>query len=114
MGGFERIACHRRAGHLEGLCGPAANRTSMLLRHRPPGIVSASVNPRPGFEHIEVASLAVLRWLNANRVDYVLVGPVARAIRGEASARGPVAIVPAPYRRNYERLTRALVAQHAA
>jgi hypothetical protein len=86
---------------------------SMLLKHRPPGIDSTNLPPRGGFEHLEPASIAVLRWLNANRIDYVLVGPVARAIRGESGARGPVAIVPAPYDRNYERLTRALVSEHA-
>lgn len=85
----------------------------MLLKHRPPGIDSSNLPPRGGFEHLEPTSIAVLRWLNANRIDFVLVGPVARAIRGEGGARGPVAIVPAPYRRNYERLTRALVAEHA-
>jgi hypothetical protein len=68
---------------------------------------------RSGFEHLEPKSIAVLRWLNANKVDFVVVGPVAHGIRGDTAARGPVAIVPAPYGRNYERLTRALVAAHA-
>jgi hypothetical protein len=90
-----------------------AKRTSMLLKHRPPGIESTSVPPRAGFEHLERTSMAVLRWLNANKVDYIVVGPVARSIRGDSAARGPVAIVPAPYGRNYDRLTRALVAEHA-
>jgi hypothetical protein len=85
----------------------------MLLKHRPPGIDSASVQVRPGLEHLERKSIAVLRWLNANKVDFIVVGPVAHAIRGDVAARGPVAIVPAPYGRNYERLTRALVAEHA-
>lgn len=85
----------------------------MLLRHRPPGIESVSSQPRPGLEHLDHNSIAVLRWLNANRVDYVLVGPVAHAIRGDTTAVGPVAIVPAPYSRNWERLTRALVSEHA-
>ena len=40
-------------------------------------------------------------------------GPVAHAIRGDQAAKGPVAIVPAPYSRNWDRLTRALVAEHA-
>jgi len=85
----------------------------MLLKHRPPGIDSAAVQVRPGLEHLERKSIAVLRWLNANKVDFIVVGPVAHAIRGDAAARGPVAIVPAPYGRNYDRLTRALVAEHA-
>ncbi|MGH2888039.1 MAG: hypothetical protein ACRDNJ_00270 [Solirubrobacteraceae bacterium] len=85
----------------------------MLLRHRPPGIESVSSQPRPGLEHLDHNAIAVLQWLNANRVDYVLVGPVAHAIRGDTAAAGPVAIVPAPYSRNWERLTRALVSEHA-
>ena len=85
----------------------------MLLKHRSPGIDVKSVQPRPGLEHLEHKSIAVLRWLNANHVDYVVVGPVAHAIRGDQVAKGPVAIVPAPYSRNWDRLTRALVAEHA-
>jgi hypothetical protein len=41
-------------------------------------------------------------------VDFVLVGAVAREIRGEGGPRGPVAIVPAPYGRNLDRLAIAL------
>lgn len=85
----------------------------MLLKHRSPGIDVKSVQPRPGLEHLEHKSVVVLRWLNANHVDYVVVGPVAHAIRGDQAAKGPVAIVPAPYSRNWDRLTRALVAEHA-
>jgi hypothetical protein len=85
----------------------------MLLKHRSPGIDAKSVKPRAGLEHLEGNSIAVLRWLNANHVDYVVVGPVAHAIRGDQAAKGPVAIVPAPYSRNWDRLTRALVAEHA-
>ena len=55
----------------------------------------------------------MLRWLNANRVNYVLVGPIAEAIRTGAGGVAPVAIVAAPYVRNYERLTRALWTAHA-
>jgi hypothetical protein len=85
----------------------------MLLRNRPPRL-----DPRPaittqGFEHLPAGAISVIRWLNANRVDYVLVGAVARAIRGETGARGPVAIVPAPYGRNLDRLVRALTSAHA-
>jgi hypothetical protein len=85
----------------------------MLLKHRSPGIDAKSVQPRPGLEHLDRNSIAVLRWLNANHVDYVVVGPVAHAIRGDHTATGPVAIVPAPYSRNWDRLTRALVSEHA-
>lgn len=85
----------------------------MLLKHRSPGIDAKSVQPRAGLEHLDRKSIAVLRWLNASHVDYVVVGPVAHAIRGDQAARGPVAIVPAPYSRNWDRLTRALVDEHA-
>ncbi len=85
----------------------------MLLKHRPPGIDSKAAKLRDGLEHLDQSSIAVLRWLNANKVDYVVVGPVARAVRGELEARGPVGIVPAPYGRNFERLCTALVAERA-
>jgi hypothetical protein len=86
----------------------------MLLRHRPPDVDTTPATLTPGLEHIDQGSVAVLRWLNANKIDFVLVGPVAHAIRGELTARGPVGIVPAPYLRNYERLTAALVDQEAS
>jgi hypothetical protein len=85
----------------------------MLLRHRPPDIDAAPATLSPGLEHLDQRSVAVLRWLNANKIDYVLVGPVAYAIRGQHTAFGPIAIVPAPYLRNYERLTAALTDQDA-
>jgi hypothetical protein len=85
----------------------------MLLKHRTPEIDTAPVAPRQGLEHLDKSWIEVLRWLNAIKLDYVVVGPVAHAIRGDVSARGPVAIVPAPYGRNFERLAGALVAQHA-
>ena len=85
----------------------------MLLRHRPPGIDSQPARLRAGLEHLEQSSIAVLRWLKVNKVDFVVVGPVAHAIRGDVNAKGPVAIVPAPYGRNFERLASALVAEHA-
>ncbi len=85
----------------------------MLLKHRPPGIESQPATLRGGFEHLDQNSVSILRWLNANKVDYVLVGPVARRIRGDLDAKGPVSIVPAPYGRNFERLANALVAEHA-
>jgi len=85
----------------------------MLLKHRPPGIESQPAKLRGGLEHLQQSSIAVLRWLQANKIDFVLVGPVAQAIRGNLSVTGPVTIVPAPYGRNFERLCQALVAEHA-
>lgn len=85
----------------------------MLLKHRREGVDSTSLYRRPGFEHLDHKSLAVIRWLGAHKIDYVLVGPVAHAVRGDRMARGTVAIVPAPYGRNHDRLARALNAEHA-
>jgi hypothetical protein len=85
----------------------------MLLRHRPPKLDMKSIKARKGFEHLDESWIAVLRWLNANRVDYVVVGAVAKAARGSKEASGPVAIVPAPYGRNFERLARAFGSAHA-
>ncbi len=85
----------------------------MLLRRRPPQIDTRPVHPAEGFEHLSAGSIAVLKWLKANQVEFVLVGSVAEAIRGGAGSPGPVAIVPAPYRRNFERLVRALDAAEA-
>jgi hypothetical protein len=85
----------------------------MLLRHRVPRLESRPTNTSKGFEHLDDRWISVLRWLQANRVDFVLVGYVGRAIRGDGNARGPVAIVPAPYGRNLDRLARALLSAHA-
>ncbi len=85
----------------------------MLRKRRYPQIEMRPARPAPGFEHIAGESIAVLTWLQANQVEFVLVGPVAEAVRGGAGASGPVAIVPAPYRRNYERLSRALDSANA-
>jgi hypothetical protein len=85
----------------------------MRLMNRTPRIEHKSVNSRPGLEHLRSEWIAVVRWLNANKVEYVLVGAVAEAIRGNARAKGPLTLVPAPYRRNLERLARALTAEHA-
>ncbi len=85
----------------------------MLLKRRPPGIESDPPKPNQGLEHLERNWIAVLRWLNASEVDYIVVGPVGDAIRGDVEAKGPVAIVPAPYSRNFERLATGLVAEHA-
>jgi hypothetical protein len=85
----------------------------MLLRHRVPRLESKPENTSKGFEHLDDRWISVLRWLQANRVDFVVVGYVARAIRGDRTARGPVAIVPAPYGRNLDRLARGLLSAHA-
>ncbi len=85
----------------------------MLLRHRVPGIESRPANTLKGFEHLDEKSIAVLRWLLANRVEFVLVGAVGEEIRANARVGGPVAIVPAPYGRNLDRLSRALSSAHA-
>ena len=86
----------------------------MLLKRHPPRIQSTPTKTNQGFEHIDAGALAVLRWLKANQVDFVLVGDVASAIRGHESGSGPAAIVAAPYRRNFERLARALDSTGAA
>ncbi|HTU84219.1 MAG TPA: hypothetical protein VMF57_01520 [Solirubrobacteraceae bacterium] len=85
----------------------------MLFRRRPPQIDTRPIQPAEGFDHLAAEAVAVLKWLKANQVEFVLVGPVAEAMRDGAASPGPVAIVPAPYRRNHERLSRALDAAHA-
>jgi hypothetical protein len=85
----------------------------MLLRRRPPRLGSQPITTAQGFDHLDRKAVAVLRWLQANRVQFILVGPVAEAIRGSTEAAGPVAIVPTPYGRNFERLARALWSAHA-
>ena len=90
-----------------------AKRTDMLLKRSAPHIDARSIEPVHGLEHLNPEWIAILRWLRDSRVEHVLIGPVADAIRGNTRAAGAVAIVPAPYRRNLERLTRALSAEHA-
>jgi hypothetical protein len=85
----------------------------MLHKRRHPQIEMHPAKAAEGYEHLTSESIAVLTWLRANQVEFVLVGPVAEAVRGGAGTTGPVAIVPAPYRRNQERLTRALDAAGA-
>jgi hypothetical protein len=85
----------------------------MLLKNRAPGIEHRPVKHPQGLEHLRSDWVAIIRWLVANRVEHVLVGSVAEAVRGNAKASGPVAIVPAPYRRNLERLAKALTSEHA-
>jgi hypothetical protein len=85
----------------------------MLQRHRAPGIDPRPARPTNGFEHLKDEWVVVLRWLAEGRVEHVLVGPAAEAIRGSATALGPVAIVPAPYGRNLDRLASSLVTAQA-
>ena len=64
----------------------------MLLKNRAPRIESLSTQTSKAYRHLDEKAVAVLRWLIANRIDFVLVGDVARAIRGDRNAPGPVAI----------------------
>jgi hypothetical protein len=80
----------------------------MLLKRRIPRIEDSPADTRQGFEHLGHSAVAVLHWLKANHIEFVLVGPVAAAIRGLDADDGPIAIVAAPYRRNLERLASAL------
>lgn len=91
-----------------GMWGGPAKALSMLLRNRAPTIEDVPVTAAEGFEHVAASAIAVMRWLQVSGVDFVLVGAVARAIRGEAGANGPITIVPAPYGRNLDRLAHAL------
>ena len=100
-------------GQNAGITRVAAKAGCMLLRNRAPSIDSVTVTAAEGFEHVDASAIAVMRWLSASGVDYVLVGAVARAIRGETDARGPVDIVPAPYGRNLDRLAHALTSVRA-
>ena len=86
----------------------------MLLKRRAPGIETRPADATEGFAHLDPGAVAVIRCLTANAVDFILVGPVAEAVRGRAEARGgPVGVVVAPYGRNFARLERALAAAHA-
>lgn len=86
----------------------SAKAVHMLLRNRAPSIDAVSVTAAEGYEHLAAPSIAVMRWLTESGIDFVLVGAVARAIRGDTAAGGPVDIVPAPYGRNLDRLAHAL------
>jgi hypothetical protein len=85
----------------------------MLLRRRNPEINTRPVDAVAGLEYLKAEPVSVLRWLSESRVEYVLLGEVARAVRGERDASGTVVVLPAPYDRNLERLARALQAAHA-
>ena len=85
----------------------------MLLRNRAPSLDAVPVAAAEGYEHLAPSAIAVMHWLTTSGVDFVLVGGVARSIRGDSAARGPVAIVPAPYGRNLDRLAHALSSARA-
>jgi hypothetical protein len=81
----------------------------MLLKRRSqPTEADPPAEPSPGFEHLDRGALATLRWLKDNRVEFVLTGAMAEAVHSHSPRDGHVAIVPAPYTRNLERLARAL------
>ncbi|MDQ6806612.1 MAG: hypothetical protein M3065_16970, partial [Actinomycetota bacterium] len=65
-----------------------------------------------GLEHLEDEWVVVLRWLAECRVEHVVVGAAGQAIRGRVGVQGPLAIAPAPYGRNLDRLAHALLAAH--
>jgi hypothetical protein len=82
----------------------------MLQRHRAPGIDHRPAQTVKGLEHLKDEWVIILRWLAECRVEHVVVGPAGEAIRGRADAEGPLAIVPAPYDRNLDRLAHGLLA----
>lgn len=86
----------------------------MLLKRRLPRIdTSVPIEVNQGFEHLDKGALAVLVWLREHQVEFVLVGAVAEAVHTRGGTALPVAIVPAPYRRNLERLAKALNSSEA-
>lgn len=70
--------------------------------------------PAPGYDHLAPEALSALHWLDEERIDYVVVGALANAIRLRAGAGLPTTIVPAPYGRNLDRVTAALASVKAA
>ena len=52
----------------------------MLRKRRHPQIDMRPAQPAQGYEHLAGESIAVLTWLQANQVEFVLVGPVAEAV----------------------------------
>lgn len=94
---------------------PRGETAGMLLKRHSPRIEAdlPPVVPHQGFEHLDPRALATLRWLKGHRVEFVLTGAVAEAVHRRSPTKGPVAIVPAPYRRNLERLARGLTSAQA-
>jgi hypothetical protein len=86
----------------------------MLRKRHRPHLADQATEPRPHFAHLDRQAVSMLGWLHCARVEFVLVGGVAAAIRGSTGPLGPVAIVPAPYRRNFERLAEALAAERVS
>jgi hypothetical protein len=84
----------------------------MLHRHHAPGIDPRPAQTVKGLEHLKDEWVIVLRWLAECRVEHVVVGSAGQAIRGRVDADGPIAIAPAPYRRNLDRVAQALLAAH--
>src|SRR5438132_7736563 len=85
----------------------------LLKRHLPQIDTNRPIEISPGFEHLDKGATAVLLWLKEHGRELGLVGAVAEAVHSRAGTARPVAIVPAPYRRNLERLARALNATEA-
>lgn len=85
----------------------------MLRRHRAPGLESRPADTVKGMKHLSEEWVTLLRWLGEAGVEHVVLGPAGEAIRGRAGCEGPLAIAPAPYDRNLDRLGRALRAAHA-
>ena len=62
----------------------------MLLQTPPPAVRFPARIDRPRASNTcRPRSLTLLKWLKANQVEFVLVGPVAEAIRGGAGSPGP-------------------------
>lgn len=93
---------------------PAANPGAMTIRRPhpdqpgPAGWRLRAPGPRPArFADLDDEQLALLRALAAFHVDHVVVGSLADAVHGRP-ASGPLAVVPAPYARNFDKLADAL------
>src|SRR5207237_988604 len=105
----------------------AREREAGRAQVRPEGADASDPHPQPrsgagrggtatqGRDHLPEhrPRAAVRAGAGTDRVDVVLVGAVAEAVRGSTDASGPVSVVPAPYGRNFERLSRALSAADA-
>ncbi len=86
----------------------------MFSRNRNSAGGSYAPAPAPGYDHLSPQALSALHWLDRERIDYVVVGALANAIRLRAGTGLPTTIVPAPYGRNLDRVTGALASVKAA